>query len=129
MLARALVREGKADEALTTIERGTPVAEKCNDRGVRFVFAIENSRTLAAKGRYAEAIASIQHTLADLNKFGYVGYQMEARLVLGETQTKAGKVREGQAGLLALQKDAQEKGFNLIVRKAGEALDRSKAKA
>ena len=128
ILARALVREGKADEALTTIERGAPVAEKCNDRGVRFLFAIENARTLAAKGRYAEAIASIQHILAELNKFGYVGYQMEARLILGETQTKAGKMREGQAGLLALQKDAQEKGFNLVARKAAEALDRSKVK-
>jgi tetratricopeptide (TPR) repeat protein/DNA-binding winged helix-turn-helix (wHTH) protein len=128
ILARALVSEGKADEALTTIERGAPVAEKCSDRGVRFVFAIENARTLAAKGRYTEAIASIQHTLADLNKFGYVGYQMEARLVLGETQTEAGKVREGQAGLLALGKDAQEKGFNLVARKVAEVLDRSKAK-
>ena len=129
LLARALVMESKAGEAATIIERGTPVAQKCSDRGVRFVFAIEDARTQDANGKHAAAIASIQHTLADLNKYGYAGYQMEARLVLGEAEMKAGKVREGRHTLTDLEKDAQAKGFNLVARKAGNALEQSKDKS
>ena len=128
LLARALVTQGKTSEALTVIEQGTPVARKCSDRGVRFVFAIEDARTQAANGKYAEAIARIQYTLADLNKYGYAGYQLEARLLLGEAEIKAGKKREGEARLKALQKDAEGKGFNLIARKALSVLDLSTPK-
>ncbi len=123
VLARALAKAGKTAEAETAIEQGSSVAKKCNDRGVRLVFAIETARTQAENGKYTEAIASLQHTLTDLNKYGYVGYQMETRLVLGEIELKAVRTREGTASLASLQKDAQGKGFNLIAHKAGIALD------
>jgi tetratricopeptide (TPR) repeat protein len=121
VLARALAAEGKAGEALSVIELAAPVARKCNDRGVRFLFAIEDARVQAANAKYAEAMAGIQHLLADLNKYGYARYQLEARLILGEAEIKAGKKREGEAHLKSLQKDAQGKGFNLIANKAAAA--------
>jgi hypothetical protein len=49
---------------------------------------------------------------------GYVGYQLECRLALEEIELTSGKSAASRARLERLQKDAKEKGFDLIARKA-----------
>jgi hypothetical protein len=51
-------------------------------------------------------------------KSGYVGYQLESRLALEEIELESGKSAASRARLQQLQKDAKEKGFDLIARKA-----------
>jgi hypothetical protein len=61
------------------------------------------------------------------SKHKYFGYQLEARLALGEIETGAGKIAAGRARLTALQKDAAAKGFLLIARKAARTHDQKLA--
>ncbi len=54
--------------------------------------------------------------------YGYVPYQLEARLALGEVETHSGHVAEGRARLASLEEDAEAKRFGLIARKAAADL-------
>ena len=57
--------------------------------------------------------------LLEAKKYGYLSYEYQARLALGEVEMKAGKAAAGRARLAALEKDATGTGFLLIARKAG----------
>jgi len=59
--------------------------------------------------------------LAEVTKFGYLPYQFEARLAIGETEMQSGKSSTGRPRLEALEKDARGKVFFLIARKAAAA--------
>ena len=47
--------------------------------------------------------------LAEVTKFGYLPYQFEARLAIGETEMQSGKSSTGRPRLEALEKDARGK--------------------
>jgi tetratricopeptide (TPR) repeat protein len=110
---------GKAQEA---VSRAKELAGKGQDARVRFSVAIISARVRAALGEPAEAMTSLKATLAEATKYGFVGYQFEARFALGEIEMESGKSAAGQARLEALEKDAKAKGFGLIARKAASAL-------
>jgi hypothetical protein len=56
--------------------------------------------------------------LAKATRSSYLGDQLECRLVLEEIELKSGKSAASRARLEQLQKEAKEKGFILIGRKA-----------
>jgi hypothetical protein len=62
----------------------------------------------------------VQAALAEAAAYGYVGYQLEARLALAEVEMIAG-TPAARAHLEALEKDARSTGFGLIARKAASA--------
>ena len=64
---------------------------------------------------------NLDATLAEATKLGFVPYQYQARLALGEMEMKFGQTTAGHAHLAALEKDARAKGFLLIARKAAAA--------
>jgi eukaryotic-like serine/threonine-protein kinase len=121
ILARALLSAGEPGDALKVINGGASVAAKSHMRIVHFAFAIAEARVSAATGRPAEAAERLRTTVAEAAKYGFVGYEFEARLVLGETEMKSGKTAAGRARLAALEKEATAKGFLLISRKAHAA--------
>jgi hypothetical protein len=51
-----------------------------------------------------------------------VGLAFEARLSLAEMQMRSGQGATGRAQLSGLEKEARQKGFGLIARKARAAL-------
>jgi hypothetical protein len=57
--------------------------------------------------------------LAEATKRGFVGYQLEARLALGELEMKSRQTAAGRAHLTALEKEARTRGFLAVSRKAG----------
>jgi eukaryotic-like serine/threonine-protein kinase len=59
--------------------------------------------------------------LTEATKYGYLVYEYQARLALGEVEMKSGKATAGRARLAALDKDATRTGFLLIARKAEKA--------
>ena len=79
---------------------------------------IVSARVVASRGRPADAKARLQAILAATRKYGFVSYQLEADLALGETEMKSGQTETGHARLVALEKDATAKGFLLIAHKA-----------
>jgi len=85
---------------------------------VRMNYGIAAARVRAAIGGTAEATQSLEATLAEANKYGYLGYQFEARLALGEIELNSDKTGDGRVRLEVLQKEAAAKGFGLIARKA-----------
>ena len=77
-----------------------------------------SSRIRAALGKPAEARTALEATLAEAKENGFVRYQLEARLALGEIELKSANPTVGRTGLTALEKDADAKGFYLIARRA-----------
>ena len=76
------------------------------------------ARAQAASRKTAAANTILKEALAKATKSGYVGYQLESRLALEEIELESGKSATSGARLQQLQKDAKEKGFDLIARKA-----------
>ena len=70
-------------------------------------------RVLAETGSPAARAKWLESALSDASRLGYLGYQLEARLALGEIQMKSGHGAEGRAQLALLAKEAQRKGFAL----------------
>jgi hypothetical protein len=79
---------------------------------------LANARVLTASRKGAEALPRLEAVLAEAKKYGYLIYEYQARLALGEAEMKSGKTAAGKARLAALDKDATGTGFLLIARKA-----------
>jgi serine/threonine protein kinase/tetratricopeptide (TPR) repeat protein/TolB-like protein len=115
LLARSLLAQGKPAEAREQINLAAGPAAKSPMIGVRMNYAIAAAGVQTATGGTAEATRSLKATLTEANKYGYLGYQFEARLALAEIELKMDKTA---TSLDVLQKEAAAKGFGLIARKA-----------
>jgi hypothetical protein len=120
VLARALLAQVKPAEAREQIDLATDLVAKSPMPAVRINYAIAAALVRAATGITADATRSLEATLAEATKYGYLGYQFEARLALAEIEMKSGKTSAGRARLEALQREAAAKGFGLIARKASQ---------
>jgi hypothetical protein len=123
VLARALLAMGRPSDAQKEINAGKDLLTKSRDLETHFQLGIVASRVEAALGKNASAGNELESVLAGASKHKYLGYQLEARLALGEIETESGKIAAGHARLAALQKDAAAKGFLLIARKAAHTQD------
>lgn len=125
LLARTLVALGRRTEAENEIYVATDLVAKSQNRAAHLDFSLESARIHAASGKLAdliEAAKTVHFALAEATKYSFAGYQLEARLSLGEMEVKSGDVAAGRARLQALEKDAMAKGFLLIARKAAAEL-------
>jgi hypothetical protein len=114
---------GRPSDAQKEIDAGKTLLTKSQDLETHFQLGIVASRVEAALGKNASAANDLESVLAGASKHKYLGYQLEARLALGEIETGSGKIAAGNARLTALQKDAAAQGFLLIARKAARAHD------
>jgi tetratricopeptide (TPR) repeat protein/TolB-like protein len=119
ILARALLAQGKNDEAAKEVEVGRSLSGA--SLSTRLNLAVTRARVEAALGKTREANKHATEALQLATKHGFVPEQLEARLALGEIEMKSGEADTGRARLAALEKDAQAKGFLLIARKAARA--------
>jgi hypothetical protein len=117
-LVDALLANGKNDDAFKELGKTAPIAAKSQNLSVQLAFAAAKARTEAASQKIGSAKAILKEALAKATKSGYVGYQLESRLALEEMEMKSGKSTTSRARLEQLQKEATEKGFDLIARKA-----------
>jgi len=123
ILARAFLAQQKYAEAKKEIEDGKGLTARSQNRANRLQLDIAAAKLDAARSGGEPARQSLAAILAEANRTGFVEYQLEARLALGEIETGSGKIAAGHARLTALQKDAAAKGFLLIARKAARAHD------
>ncbi len=122
VLADALLAQGKLDAARKEIAAGKPLAARTQQRLVRLQFEIAAAEVQAASGKPADlqaATVSLNRVIGEAEKNGILATLYEARIALGNAQVKFGNKEEGRALLTAVEKDAVEKGFVLISRKAG----------
>lgn len=121
VVADALLAQGKPNEALAAAETAWKRAAETEDRRIRFSAGISRARALAASGKAGgvqEALRFLDGVLAEAKRSGFVTSEMDVRLAIGEIELAAGRPTARQR-LSSLQKDAREKGFERIARRAG----------
>ncbi len=118
VLADALLAGGRNDDAFQEVTKTAPMAGKSQNLSAQLGFAVARSRSEAASGKIGAAKTILKEALAKSTRSGYVGDQFECRLALEEIELKSGKSAASRARLEQLQKEAKEKGFDLIARKA-----------
>jgi len=118
VLAGALLAGGRTGDALQEVTKTAPMAAKSQNLSVQLGFAVAHARSEAASGKIGPAKTILKEALAKATKFGYLGDQLECRLALEEVELKLGKSAASRTRLEQLQKEAKEKGFDLIARKA-----------
>jgi tetratricopeptide (TPR) repeat protein len=120
LLARISLSQGKLEEAQKETSAAHDLLTKSQDFSVRLRASIVQARVQAAS-KPEDAIRNLQETIATAKKSGYLGYQLEAQLALGEVLLKSGKNSAGLTQLSEVRNVAQAKGFGLILRKASQA--------
>jgi serine/threonine protein kinase/tetratricopeptide (TPR) repeat protein len=123
VLARALLAQGKAAEARQAADQAVALTEKTQDTTIRLAVIVDASRVRARSGNagdVADAKRMLQAAVADATKEGLTGLGLEARLALGEIDI-AGGDPTARSRVAALQRDAQQRGFALVARKAAAA--------
>ena len=70
-----------------------------------------------AVGNYEGAKRNLNLTIEEARAKGFVRFQFEARLALGEAEITSGKTADSMAHLAELEKDAASKGLLLIAAK------------
>jgi tetratricopeptide (TPR) repeat protein/tRNA A-37 threonylcarbamoyl transferase component Bud32 len=116
VLVRALLAQGKIEEARREIEATTPKTAKSQNLAVQLEFALSKARTELASTKSIAARTTLKKGLADSMKAGYFGYQLEFRLLLDEIEPPSGDFAASHARLMQLEKEAKERGYDLIAR-------------
>jgi len=120
-LARALLEEEHPTDAEKEIHAAQRLLPGIRDFDILHAFEIVAARVQFALGNSAAAKKKLEGALSESIKAGFVPYQFEARLALGEIEIKSNQSAAGRAHLEQLRKDAASKGFLLIVHKAAAA--------
>jgi eukaryotic-like serine/threonine-protein kinase len=119
--ARSLLAQGKPRDAWEQIRDAETVLPKSVAILSRLEFATTAARVETAFGNTSEARYRLNRCLAEARKHGFVRYQFEARLALGEIEMKSRNADAGRQRLVTLEKDAKAAGFVLMARKAAAA--------
>jgi eukaryotic-like serine/threonine-protein kinase len=118
LLARILLSQGRLADAQKEVSGLQDLLAKSQDFSVRLRASIAEGQIAAAEGRPQQAVGILQTTIASARKSGYLGYQFEAQLALGEMETKSGRAGAGMSLLVEVRTQAQQRGFQLIAYKA-----------
>ncbi|MGH9544113.1 MAG: tetratricopeptide repeat protein [Terriglobales bacterium] len=121
MLTRALLAQGKHDDAKKEIEGSKFLATQTQNRQLRLQFDLVLADVLLASERPELSRAQLEKTLEEARKYGLIGTEFEARLVLAEWQKKSGHGAASRTELAELESSARNKGFGLVARKAAAA--------
>ena len=124
MLSRALLQQGKLDDARSAIAEAVRLSEKSQDVMVRIPVILDHAYVMAAGKNLVKAEATAQQTLTRASNLGLFRLQLEASLALGQIQLRGPNPSAGRARLHALQKSASARGFELIARKAASTSSR-----
>jgi hypothetical protein len=117
--------QGRADAARAAIDHATALLEKCRDREVELFVSLTAARVRAASGNSAdafEAAKSLQQLSDQATKIGFVRYELEPQLALGEIEIRSGNSGNGRLHLKAVERAAADRGFRLIAQKAAADL-------
>jgi DNA-binding winged helix-turn-helix (wHTH) protein/tetratricopeptide (TPR) repeat protein len=121
VLSRALLAQDKTKEAQAASDQAMALSRHGGDREGGFQALLAAAAVKAVQGRTAESEQLLKTLYSQASRSGYVPYELESRLRLGELELKSGG-KNGRQQLADLQRDAQTRGFLLIARQAQVAL-------
>jgi len=118
MLSKALLQQGKLDEAGVAVAEAVRLSEKSQDVLIRIPVILDHAYVMAAGKNLSGAETAAQEALNRARNLGLFRLQLEASLALGQIQVTGRSHSAGRARLQILEKTARAKGFELIAGKA-----------
>jgi serine/threonine protein kinase/tetratricopeptide (TPR) repeat protein len=118
----SLLEQGKVHDARAAMAATPKLPEGGQDVGVRLSWTLAQARLLAAENDLLGAERFARQLLGEARKLGFLQFQFEASLALGEIQLKGKSPAAGYATLRELGTTAQNLQFKLIARKAASAI-------
>ena len=127
VLGKALVMQGKLDQAREALHRAEELRSGHPDPLLRIHGVIEKARldlavaerdhTVTVKAAEASVAAHLRTAALEAHRLGYLETECEARLALAETEAAAGRPNV-TSELRALEQQANAHGYELTARKA-----------
>ena len=124
LLVRALLDQGKSLEALKEMVVLNAMVKPSSPRSLRYGALIASARVQAATGRQpniAPSVDSLQKIAREAKRAGMRGFELEARLALGEIELADGKASAARKDLEEVQREALANGYRLIEQRAARA--------
>ena len=133
LLSRALLMQGKFEEARKASQRGAELSLTSSGPALKLPAEIQQARVDAAsagndKKRVEAALGRLQAVITTANRLGYYKLECEARLALGELEVKTNSSL-GQRHLKGLASETRSRGFEFLARQAETAMSSGTAVA
>lgn len=126
-LSRALLMEGRTDEAHKAVERAMELSMTSSDPALKLPAAIQKARVeMASAGQSGNStLAGIRMQLnaavGTTRKLGYYDLECEARIALGALEVKVNPA-SARMQLTALASETRSHGLELLARQAEQAI-------
>lgn len=124
LLAEALLRQGRGEEARTAAASARAGLGKSEDRRLRLTVDIRLARIDAALGQPAPALETLRQAAGEAEKSGFAAAGLEARLALAEIQ-RGLRDPAAEAALAAVRNEARNRGFKRLAASAGSPVRRT----
>ena len=123
ILMQALLVQGKFGEAAQEKNASQALVAKSTNLLNRLQFDLVSARVELASGHLESSRTQLERTLQTARDHYLLGVELETHLALAQLKKKLDPNAEPHADLVALQKLAHEKGFDLIANKAKSVLN------
>jgi DNA-binding winged helix-turn-helix (wHTH) protein/tetratricopeptide (TPR) repeat protein/TolB-like protein len=126
-LSRALLMEGRADEAHKAVQRAIELSMTSSDPGLKLPAAIQNARVeMAGAGQEGNSTFSavrmqLNAVIGTAKKLGYYDLECDARLALGTLEARVNPA-SARMQLTALALETRSHGLELLARQAERAI-------
>jgi len=120
LLSRALLMQGKLEEARKAAQRGAELSLTSSDPALKLPAAIQQARvemTSREPAKSSAALRDLHSAIATAKRIGYYKLECEARLVLGELELRSDS-SAGRKHLSALAAETRGHGLELLARRA-----------
>jgi serine/threonine protein kinase/tetratricopeptide (TPR) repeat protein len=121
VLARSLLAQGRTAESEQAIRRAQELSQRSSDRRIRLSVAISAASIRAALGDAAQPLSDLIIIVREARNAGLVSLELEARLILGQIEASAGRLRDARDRLEALEAEALSRGYKSIADRAAAA--------
>jgi len=122
VLSSVLLAQTKVQQAQAAAARATDLCRQDSTRTSRFEAQFAVAGVRSQSGNFSDALKILEAVRSEAGRYGYVGYELDSRLRLGELELRSGKQSAARARLAQLQSDAGSRGFALIARKSKQSL-------
>jgi tetratricopeptide (TPR) repeat protein len=121
MVALALLDQRRSADATMVLGPAVAAAVHAQNAVIRLNVRVAEGRALTADRQYSEAVQALEAVVAEAGELGLVPEFFEARLALAQAMAQQSGAAAARAMLAALARDAAERGFGLIQRRAAAA--------
>jgi eukaryotic-like serine/threonine-protein kinase len=118
VLIRAYLANGSVDQAEKARDSTAAGVRNSQNLAARLDFAIVSAWLDGTAGKTTAANSRLEQVNSQAVKAKLVGYQLESKLTMAQINSKSSKTAESRIRLEELQREAADKGYVLISRKA-----------